>query len=189
MFLSVGVMIAGILFLLIILCAIYVGVTYNSLVKTRNIVQEAFSTMDVYLKKRWDLVPNLVETVKGYAKHEKEALTKLTSLRTGGYDQLSAEQKLDVNRQLSQGISRIMAIAENYPELKASQNFLDLNQNLARIEEDIANSRKYYNGAVRKMNNKVQMFPSNLVAAMFGFKEYSMFEMESEEKQNVKVEF
>lgn len=187
--LSIGIMIFGILIFLVILCAIYVGITYNSLVKTRNIVQEAFSTMDVYLKKRWDLVPNLVEVVKGYAKHEKETFMQITSLRTTSYDQLSAEKKINVNEQLTQGLSKIMAIAENYPELKASQNFLDLSQNLARVEEDIANSRKYYNGAVRKMNTKVQMFPSNLVASMFGFKEYNMFEIETEEKQNVKVEF
>lgn len=187
--LSIGIMIFGILILLVILCAIYVGITYNSLVKTRNIVLEAFSTMDVYLKKRWDLVPNLVEVVKGYAKHEKETFMQITSLRTTSYDQLSAEKKINVNEQLTQGLSKIMAIAENYPELKASQNFLDLSQNLARVEEDIANSRKYYNGAVRKMNTKVQMFPSNLVASMFGFKEYNMFEIETEEKQNVKVEF
>lgn len=187
--LSIGIMIFGILILLIILCAIYVGITYNSLVKTRNIVLEAFSTMDVYLKKRWDLVPNLVEVVKGYAKHEKETFMQITSLRTTSYDQLSAEKKINVNEQLTQGLSKIMAIAENYPELKASQNFLDLSQNLARVEEDIANSRKYYNGAVRKMNTKVQMFPSNLVASMFGFKEYNMFEIGTEEKQNVKVEF
>lgn len=187
--LSIGIIIFGILILLVILCAIYVGITYNSLVKTRNIVLEAFSTMDVYLKKRWDLVPNLVEVVKGYAKHEKETFMQITSLRTTSYDQLSAEKKINVNEQLTQGLSKIMAIAENYPELKASQNFLDLSQNLARVEEDIANSRKYYNGAVRKMNTKVQMFPSNLVASMFGFKEYNMFEIETEEKQNVKVEF
>lgn len=187
--LSIGIMIFGVLIFLVILCAIYVGITYNSLVKTRNIVLEAFSTMDVYLKKRWDLVPNLVEVVKGYAKHEKETFMQITSLRTTSYDQLSAEKKINVNEQLTQGLSKIMAIAENYPELKASQNFLDLSQNLARVEEDIANSRKYYNGAVRKMNTKVQMFPSNLVASMFGFKEYNMFEIETEEKQNVKVEF
>ena len=187
--LSIGIMIFGVLIFLVILCAIYVGITYNSLVKTRNIVLEAFSTMDVYLKKRWDLVPNLVEVVKGYAKHEKETFMQITSLCTTSYDQLSAEKKINVNEQLTQGLSKIMAIAENYPELKASQNFLDLSQNLARVEEDIANSRKYYNGAVRKMNTKVQMFPSNLVASMFGFKEYNMFEIETEEKQNVKVEF
>lgn len=184
-----GIMVIGVVVLLLIVCAIFIGVIYNSLVKSRNIVQEAFSTMDVYLKKRWDLVPNLVEVVKGYAKHEKEAFMQITSLRNTSYSQLSAEKKIDVNQQLSQGISKIMAIAENYPELKASQSFLDLSQNLARVEEDIANSRKYYNGAVRKMNTKVQMFPSNLVASMFGFKEYNMFEIESEEKQNVKVEF
>lgn len=186
---SGGIMIIGILLVLVVLCAIYIGVTYNSLVKARNIVKEAFSTMDVYLKQRWDLVPNLVEVVKGYAKHEKETFSQITSLRTGSYAELSAKNKININEQLSQGISKLMAIAENYPELKASQNFVDLNQTLAKLEEDIANSRKYYNGAVRNMNNKVQLFPSNLVASMFGFKEWDMFEMDAEEKSDVKVEF
>ncbi len=171
-----------------ILIVIYALIQYNSLVKTNNIVKEAFSTMDIYLKKRWDLIPNLVEVVKGYAKYEKETFTKITSLRTDSYDGMSINKKINVNEQLTQGISKIMAISENYPELKASDNFLQLSHNLTKIEDEIANSRKYYNGAVRILNTKIQMFPSNIVANLFGFKQANMFEANAEEKNNVKVE-
>ena len=173
---------------IIILLIMYFLVTYNSLVKTNNIVKEAFSTMDIYLKKRWDLIPNLVEIVKGYAKHEKETFNEITSLRTNSYNNMSINKKIDINEQLTQGISKIMAISENYPELKASDNFLQLSRDLTKIEDEIANSRKYYNGSVRILNNKIQMFPSNIVANIFGFKQANMFEANAEEKNNVKVE-
>ena len=144
--------------------------------------------MDVYLKKRWDLIPNLVEVVKGYANHEKETFNEITNLRTNSYDSMSMSKKIDVNEQLTQGISRIMAVSENYPELKASENFLQLSSELTKIEDEIANSRKYYNGAVRTLNNKIQMFPSNIIAKIFEFKQVNMFEASAEEKNNVKVE-
>ena len=172
----------------IVLLFIYVLITYNGFVKTNNIVKEAFSTMDVYLKKRWDLIPNLVEVVKGYAKHEKETFNEITTLRTNSYDSMSMSKKIDVNEQLTQGISKIMAISENYPELKASENFLQLSKDLIQIEDEIANSRKYYNGSVRILNTKIQMFPSNIIAGIFGFKKANMFEANAEEKNNVKVE-
>lgn len=173
---------------LIILLLIYIFITFNKLVKTNNIVKEAFSTMDIYLKKRWDLIPNLVEVVKGYAKHEKDILSEITVLRTNTYQNMSIDQKIHTNEQLTQGISRLIAISENYPELKASQNFLNLSRDLTKIEDEIANSRKYYNGTVRIYNNKIQMFPSNLISKMFGFKEANMFEANSDEKNNVKVD-
>lgn len=173
---------------ILVLLTIYILATYNGLVKANNLVKEAFSTMDVYLKKRWDLIPNLVEVVKGYAKHEKETLDEITSLRTNSYESMSTDKKIDVNQQLSQGISKIMAISENYPDLKASENFLQLSNDLTKIEDDIANSRKYYNGSVRLFNNKIEMFPSNIVASIFGFKQANMFEANTEEKNNVKVE-
>ena len=173
---------------IVVLLAIYLLITYNSLVKTNNIVKEAFSTMDIYLKKRWDLIPNLVEVVKGYAKHEKEILNEITTLRTNSYDNMSMNKKINVNEQLTQGISKIMAISENYPELKSSENFLQLSRDLTQVEDEIANSRKYYNGSVRILNTKIQMFPSNIVAGMFGFKQANMFEANAEEKNNVKVE-
>ena len=173
---------------IIVLLAIYLLVQYNAFVKANNIVKEAFSTMDVYLKKRWDLIPNLVEVVKGYAKHEKETFNQITSLRTNSYDSIPMDKKINVNEQLTQDISKMMAILENYPELKASENFLQLSRDLTKIEDEIANSRKYYNGTVRIFNNKIQMFPTNIVASMFGFKQANMFEANTEEKNNVKVE-
>lgn len=173
---------------IIILLLLYVFITYNSLVKSNNIVEEAFSTMDIYLKKRWDLVPNLVEVVKGYAKHEKDVINNVTTLRTNAYQDMSVNKKININEQLTQGISKIMAISESYPDLKASQNFLELSRDLTKIEDEIANSRKYYNGTVRIYNNKIEMFPSNLISKMFGFEQANMFEANAKEKNNVKVD-
>lgn len=167
---------------------LYIFITYNSLVKSNNYVQEAFSTMDVYLKKRWDLIPNLVEVVKGYAKHEKEIIKKITVLRTNSYENMSTNKKININEQLTQDLSKIMVITENYPDLKANQNFIELNRNLVKIEDEIANSRKYYNGSVRIFNNKIQMFPSNIIAKIFGFHLANMFEADTNEKNNVKVD-
>ena len=174
---------------IIVLIAIYAVSQYNSFVKLNNMVKEAFSTMDVYLKKRWDLVPNLVETVKGYMKHESEVLEKIVELRNSSYDKMSSSDKIDANKELSNGLSKIIAVAENYPELKASQNFSDLTRQLSQIEDEIAKSRKYYNGVVRNLNTKVEMFPSNIIASMFNFKTEKMFEADENERKNVKVEF
>ena len=173
----------------IALLVIYVLVTYNVFVKMKNRVYESFSTMDVYLKKRWDLIPNIVETVKGYAKHEKSTLSDVIKLRNGAYDNMSSDEKIKANQQLSKGITKIMALAEQYPDLKANENFKDLSTQLTKIEDEIANSRKYYNGTVREFNDKVQMFPSNIVAKIFGYKAKIMFEATEEERKNVKVSF
>ena len=172
----------GIVILILIVILVYVFIQYNSLVKSNNLVKEAFSTMDVYLKKRWDLVPNLVESVKWYAGYEKEIFSEITKLRTNSYDAMTTNNKIDMNEQLTQEISKVMAISENYPELKASDNFSQLSKDLTKIEDDIANSRKYYNGTVRILNNQIQMFPSNIVAKIFGFKQANMFEAKLEEK-------
>lgn len=182
-----GVLIA--IIVIIVLIGLYIAGTYNGLVGANNVVKEAFSTMDVYLKKRWDLIPNLVETVKGYAKHEQETLSKVTAMRTDSYDKMSMNEKIEANKELNKGIASIMAVAENYPDLKANSNFMQLSAELTGVEEDIANSRKYYNGSARKFNDKVQMFPSNIVAGMFHFKTAEMFEVSAEERNNVKVEF
>jgi LemA protein len=173
---------------IVIIILIYAFSLYNSLIKLNNKVKEAFSTMDVYLKKRWDLIPNIVETVKGYAKHEKSTFESVIKLRNGAYDNLSDEDKIATNEKLTKGINKIMALAENYPDLKASDNFKDLSNQLSKVEDDIANSRKYYNGVVRIYNNKVEMFPSNIFARMFGYKSKSMFEASYIERENVKVE-
>lgn len=173
---------------IIVLIVLYVLVVYNKLISLNNKVKEAFSTMDVYLKKRWDLIPNLVESVKGYAKHEKNALEEITKLRNKTYDKMSNDEKIKANEQLTGNINKIMAIAESYPDLKASENFINLSKELSNVEDEIANSRKYYNAVVRIFNNKVQMFPSNLIAHMIGYTSKAMFEANENERNNINVE-
>lgn len=173
---------------IIVLIIIYAFALYNNFVKLNNKVKEAFSTMDVYLKKRWDLIPNIVETVKGYAKHEKDTLEEVVELRNSTYDKMSDDEKIKTNEQLSSSISKIMVLAEAYPDLKANENFKNLSKELSKVEDDIANSRKYYNGVVRIYNNNVEMFPSNIFARLFGYKSKSMFEASANERENVKVE-
>ena len=177
-----------IIVIIIAVIAFYVLASYNSFVKLNNKVKEAFSTMDVYLKKIWDLIPNIVETVKGYAEHEKETLEEIVNLRNSAYDTMNDSAKVDVNNKLSTGLTKLLAIAENYPDLKANENFKDLSSQLAKVEEDIANARKYYNGAVKAFNNKAEMFPSNIVAMIFGYKSKEMFEAKTEERESIKVE-
>ncbi|MDO5481208.1 MAG: LemA family protein [Candidatus Saccharibacteria bacterium] len=172
---------------IIILITIYILVLYNNLIKLNNKTKEAFSTMDVYLKKRWDLIPNIVKTVKGYAKHEKDTLKEIVELRNSAYDTMSDEEKIKTNEQLSSDISKIIALVEAYPDLKASENFKNLSSQLTKVEDDIANSRKYYNGTVRIYNNKVEMFPNNIFAKLFGYKPKAMFEINENERKNIKV--
>lgn len=176
---------AGILILLIG----YIISTYNRLVSNKNSLDESFSTMDVYLKKRWDLIPNLVETVKGYAKHEKDLFKEVAELRSKSYQDLSIDEKSEINKKLTTTLNKLIAVAENYPELKANENFLDLSHELKNTEQDIANARKYYNANVKVYNNQVMIFPSNIIAKIFKFEKASMFEIEETERQNVKVEF
>lgn len=171
----------------IILIIIYAFILYNNFISLDNKVKEAFSTMDVYLKKRWDLIPNLVETVKGYAKYEEETLTRVTKLRNTVYNEMTNDEKIINNEELSSDVSKIMALKEAYPELKANENFIDLSNKLTKIEDDIANARKYYNGTIRIYNNKVQMFPNNIFAKIFGYKTKRMFEASLEDKQNIKI--
>ena len=172
---------------ILVLIIIYTLSLYNSFIKLNNKVKEAFSTMDVYLKKRWDLIPNIVEVVKGYAKHEKDTLKEVVELRNDAYDKMSDEEKIKTNQALSNGINKIMALAEAYPDLKANENFKDLSKQLVKVEDEITQSRKYYNGTVR-IYNKVEMFPSNIFAEMFGYTRKSMFEANATERENVKVE-
>lgn len=172
---------------IIVILLIYILITYNSFINSRNLVKEAFSTMDIYLKKRWDIIPNLIEVVKSYSKYEKETLTKITSLRSSSYDELTMDNKININEELSKCLSNIFAVSENYPELKANELYTNLSNNLISIEDEIANSRKYYNGTVRNFNNKIQMFPNNILAKLFRFKEFKMFEANAEEKNNVGV--
>ncbi len=178
-----------IVLVILVLLVLFVINTYNSLVVLRTRVEEAFATMDVYLKKRFDLIPNLVSTVKGYAKYESSTLEKVMKMRTQGYSGMSTAEKVDTENKISQEIGKLLAVAEAYPDLKANQNFLDLTSQLTQIEGEIAESRKYYNACVRVYNTKVQMFPSNIVASIFKFTTEKMFEAAAEERQNVKVNF
>ena len=151
---------------IIALIILYVLIVNNSIIKYFNRVKEAFSTMDVYLKKRFDLIPNLVETVKSYANNEK---------------------KLEENKKAVNEINKLIALTESYPELKANENFIKLSDQLTSIENDIANSRKYYNATVREYNNKIGIFPNNIVAKLFNHKEEKMFSVNENERDNVKV--
>jgi LemA protein len=143
--------------------------------------------MDVYLKKRWDLIPNLVETVKGYTKHEEAVLKEVTTIRSSAYDNMSNQEKFMANSKISTDLGKIMALAENYPDLKASTNFIDLSNELSQTEEDIANARKYYNGTVKNYNNIVEKFPANIFAKILGFARKEFFEATNEERENVIV--
>ena len=180
-------MITYIIIGIIVILIIYIFVLYNSFVNSNNMVNEAFSTMDVYLKKRWDLIPNLVEIVKGYATHEKQTLEEVVKLRSNNYENMSNNEKMSSYEETYPRVERLMAIAENYPELKASTQFQNLSENLTKAEDEIANSRKYYNAVVRMFNNKVEMFPNNIFSKIFGFKSKNMFEAKAEERKNVEV--
>lgn len=173
----------------IVLLVLYVISNYNKLMKLNMTVNEAFSTMDIYLKKRWDLVPNLVATVKGYTKHEMEAFSEIIRLRSSSYNNMNMEDKVELENKVSAAIPQIFALSESYPELKANENFLELNKSLAKIEEDISQSRKYYNGTVKKFNTAVSIFPSNIIAGIFNFKAKTLFEINSNERDVVNVSF
>jgi len=163
---------------------------YNSLVSLRNRVDEAFSTMDVYMVKRYDLIPNLVETVKGYARHESETLEKVIAARNAAQGSRTLEEKATNEASFQGALGRLFALAESYPDLKANVNFMDLQGQLKVVEEDIAQSRKYYNGSTREFNTTLERFPTNLIAGMFGFKRRPLFEVTDEaQRQNVKVQF
>lgn len=175
---------------IIVILVLWAVMTYNGFISLRNQVEEAFSTMDVYLKKRYDLIPNLVETVKGYAKHEKETLENVIGARNAAVNAKSVNEKFAAEKQLAQSLVHLNAVAEQYPDLKANANFLSLQSDLKQMEGEIANSRKYYNALVRKFNTKCETVPSNLIASMFHFERKPLFEVDTpEERQNVKVQF
>ena len=175
--------------IIVVLIIIFV-VMYNGFIRLKNYCDEAFATMDVYLKKRYDLIPNLVETVKGYAAHEKETLERVVAARNMAQGASTPEEKAAGESMLQGTLKSLFAVAESYPDLKANQNFMDLQGQLKAVEEDIANSRKYYNAVVKQFNTKCEVFPSNLIAGIFHFEKKPMFEVEAqEERQNVKVSF
>ena len=163
---------------------------YNGLIRLRNTSEQAWSDIDVQLKRRYDLIPNLVETVKGYATHEQETFEKVVQARSAAMDSSTPGKKAENENFLQSALKNLFALAENYPELKANQNFLDLQDELSEIEEKIQMARRYYNAVVRDLNTRIESVPSNIIANMFGFLKKEYFELEStEERETPKVSF
>lgn len=182
--------VVGFIVLLAIIFTIWAVSTYNSFIKMKNNIEEAFSTMDVYLKKRYDLIPNLVETVKGYTKHEKDALTSVISARNAAMTATDPQERMKNENALTGTLKTLFALSEQYPQLKADTHFVDLMDQLKNIENEIVSSRKYYNGCVKQYNTKREVFPSSIIANWKKFEKKPLFEVEAqEERQNVKVQF
>ena len=183
-------MIGIIILAIIVLAVIWFISSYNGFVTLRNKTEEAFSAMDVSLKKRYDLIPNYVETVKGYAKHESETLEKVVNARNMAMTASTPEEKIKNDNLLTGSLRSLCAIAEGYPELKANTNFAELQRQLSDIEEEIAGARRYYNGVVNKFNTKTEVFPGNLIAGIFGFRRKPLYEVRDiQERENVKISF
>jgi len=178
----------GIVVIALVLIA-FIWLTYNQLVTLRERIKEAISSIDVQLKRRIDLIPNLIETVKGYAKHEKQVLENVTNARASLMGAKSPEQKAQANNMLTDTLKSLFAVAEAYPDLKASANFSKLQDELTDTEDKIAYSRQFYNSNVLSYNTKIKMFPTNIVAGQFNFKEEQFFEAEPAAKDPVKVSF
>ena len=174
---------------LVLLLLLFVMGAYNTLVQLRNRVSDQWSQIDVQLKRRADLVPNLVETVKGYASHEKETLDAVISARNKFKSANTPEAEMEASGELTKALGRLMMLSEAYPDLKANQNFLKLQEDLGGIEEKIAYARQFYNDSVLTYKNKLEMFPSNIVAGMFNFEPRKFFEVEEESRENPKVSF
>lgn len=173
-----------IIFSIIIIILIIILATYNNLVKKRNAVKQSRSTIDVYLNQRFDLIPNLVETVKAYAKHEQNLLETIAKLRTT-YEQ---DKKLETASKLNDKMNQLLLTVENYPELKASDNFLNLQKNLSKIEDQLQAARRLYNMDVTTYNTKLQTFPTNIIATIFGFTPDQLFQLEPGKENNIKID-
>lgn len=179
-----------IILIIVVLLVLFIISVYNSLVTLRQRVKNAFGQMDVQLQRRFDLIPNLVETVKGYMTHENDTLTKIAELRTAWANAKTVDEKAKLDNELSNSLKTIMAVAEAYPDLKANQNFSSLQNELTETEDKISYSRQFYNDTVTKYNTKLELFPSNIIAGMFHFTAESLFEVDSAEaRKNVKVDF
>jgi len=173
---------------LLLVAVLYAVYAFNRLVRTRNRVDNAWSQIDVQLRRRYDLIPNLVETVKGYAAHEREVFEEVTRARTRGMEASSVESQANAENELTRGLRQLLAVAESYPELKANQNFLALQEELTATESKIAYSRQFYNDEVLRLNTAIQSFPSNVVANAFGFRTRTFFEIDEPERGPVQVE-
>ena len=175
---------------IVVVIALFVIGVYNGLVKARQKVKNAWSQIEVQLQRRFDLIPNLVETVKGYMTHESETLEKVTALRSSWANATNVEEKANLDNELSGVLKTIMAVSENYPDLKANTNFTELQNSLTETENKISFSRQFYNDTVTMYNTKLEVFPDNIVASMFGFKSEPLFNVDSEEaRKNVKIDF
>ena len=179
-----------IVLVVVILIVVWVIGMYNGLVTARQKVENAWSQIDVQLQRRFDLIPNFVETVKGYMTHESETFEKIAQLRTSWANSSSVGEKANLDGELTSALKTIMAVSENYPDLKANQNFADLSEELRNTENKISFSRQFYNDSVTMYNTKLEVFPSNIIANMFNFKSKELFEAENDEaRKNVKVDF
>ncbi len=183
-------MIVGIIVgVVVVLLLLYVIVTYNGLVRLRNRIQNAWAQIDVQLRRRYDLIPNLVETVKGYATHEKGTFEAVTQARANAINAQGPAEQAQAENMISGALKSLFAVSEAYPDLKANQNFLSLQEELSGTEGRISYARQYYNDAVLRMNTKIQSFPSNILAGMFGFKEHEYFEADDTSRGPVSVQF
>lgn len=183
---NTGLIIAIVVVVLILL---YVVSTYNTLVKLRNRVRDQWAQIEVQLKRRFDLIPNIVETVKGYAKHENDTLKGVVEARNKFNVASTPEDEMKASNELTGAVRQLFALSEAYPELKANQNFIELQKSLEETENKISTSRQFYNDTALTLNNKVEMFPSNIIAKLFGFKKEAFFEAEPEAKNAPKVSF
>lgn len=174
---------------IIAILVLYLIAQYNGFVVLKTRIQEALSGIDVQLKRRADLIPNLVETVKGYAKHEKEVFAEVTKARSSLMKAETLEEKAKANNQLTSALKSLFAVAEAYPQLQASENFRDLQRQLEDTEDKVAYSRQFYNANVLDFNTKVQMFPSNIIANVFGFRPFEFFAATEEERKKIEVKF
>lgn len=188
--LIIGLSVAGGVLFLGIIFVIWLIVAYNKFISRGNNIKEGFSNIDVYLNKRYDLIPNLVETVKGYAKHEKETLENVMQARYAAMNSLGKVDKFEKENNLSRTLKSLFKVTENYPDLKSDRHFTDLMSSLRQIEDEIMNSRKYYNAVVKEYNDLCLKFPSNLVAKWFKFEPANLFVVEDAEmRKNIKVKF
>jgi LemA protein len=179
-----------ILIIILVVVALYVIVAYNGMIKMKNQAKEAWSDIDVQLKRRYNLIPNIVETVKGYAAHEEGVFTKVTEARAAALNATNMKDHGAAENMLSGALKSLFALAENYPELKANENFMQLQNELVDTEDKIQSARRFYNSIARDFNTKLQQFPGSIVAQTFGFKEVEFFELDDEkEKENVQVSF
>lgn len=174
---------------LLVLVGGWLIVAYNGLVTLKNRVDEAWADIDVQLKRRADLIPNLLETVKGYAKHEKQLFEEVTKRRTEALKATAPHERAEKENLLTDALKSVFAVAENYPDLKASQNFLELQQELTDTEDKIQAARRFYNGNVRDMNTAIEVFPTNMFARNLGFSRRELFEAEEGDREVVKVSF